>query len=37
MIQLKFVDEFSLNFAELLTTEKYVKIRFKNKGHHAIF
>ena len=37
MIQLKFVDEFSLNFAELLITEKYVKIRFKNKGHHAIF
>ena len=37
MIQKKLVDEISLNFPELFMEEKYVKIRFKNRGHHAIF
>ena len=26
-----------INFPELVITGKYVKIRFKNSGHHAIF
>ena len=36
MIQQKLVDEISLNFPELFVIGKYVKISFKNRGHHAI-
>ena len=32
MIQQKLVDEISLNFSELFITEKYVKIRFRNRA-----
>ena len=32
MIQEKLVDEISLNFPELFIIEKYVKVRFKNRG-----
>ena len=37
MIQLKFVDEISLNIPELYIIEKYVKISFKKGDHQAIF
>ena len=37
MIQLKLVDEISLNFPELFIIGKYVKIRFKNRGLPCYF
>ena len=37
MIQEKLVDEISLNFPELFIIEKYVKIRFKNRGPPCYF
>ena len=37
MIQYKLVHDISLNFPELFIIGKIVKIRFKNRGHHAIF
>ena len=35
--QKKLVHEISLNFPELFIIGKYVKIRFKNRDHPAIF
>ena len=37
MIQLKLVDEISLNFPELFITGKYVKIRLKNRESPCYF
>ena len=37
MIQQKTVDGISSNFPEFLIIGKYLKIRFKTGGHHAIF
>ena len=37
MIQLKLVDEISLNFPELFITGKYVKIGFRNRGSPCYF
>ena len=31
------MDEIFLNFPELFLTGKYVKIKFKKRGHHTIF
>ena len=36
-MQKKLADEISLNFPELFVRGKYLKIRFRNRGHHAIF
>ena len=37
MIQKNLADEISLTFPELLTIEKYVKIRFKNRTPRCYF
>ena len=37
MTKYKLVDETSLNFPELFIIEKYVKIRFKNRGQTCYF
>ena len=36
MIQSKLVDEISLSFPGLFIIGKYMEIRFKNSGYHAI-
>ena len=37
MIHEKLIDEISSIFSEFFIIGEYVEIRFKNRGHHAIF